>query len=84
MITLHYYSNTIGVRLETIEEEDEYSLDKIKEFEEVDPAWQETLNALLQGMRWWPQIFVEGCKQFRQKAPGMFHWTKLENLKIGF
>ncbi|KAK6617445.1 5'-AMP-activated protein kinase subunit gamma-2 [Polyplax serrata] len=48
MITLHYYSNTIGVRLETIEEEDEYSLDKIKEFEEVDPAWQETLNALLQ------------------------------------
>lgn len=50
MLTLHYYSNCIGVRLETIEEEEEYSIDEIKEFEAVDPAWQEALNALLQGI----------------------------------
>lgn len=49
MLTLHFYSNTIKTRLETIEEGDEYSLDKIKEFEDIDPAWQETLNLLLQG-----------------------------------
>lgn len=50
MLALHCYSNAVELRLETIdEEEDEYSLDEIKEFEAVNPAWQETLNALLQG-----------------------------------
>lgn len=50
MIAFHYYSNAFGFQLDTIDEEDEYALDKIKEFEEIDPAWQETLCSLLQGI----------------------------------
>lgn len=52
MISLHYFSNAVHVRLGTIAEveDEEYSLDQIKEFEEVDPLWQEALTALLQGI----------------------------------
>lgn len=52
MLRLHYYSNVVGLRLEAIEEDDEvYSLDQIKEFEEVSRAWKEALaEHLLQGI----------------------------------
>lgn len=52
MLRLHYYSNVVGLRLEAIEEDDEvYSLDQIKEFEEVSRAWKEELaEHLLQGI----------------------------------
>lgn len=52
MLGLHYYSNIVGLRLESIEEDDEvYSLDQIKEFEEVSRAWKEALaEHLLQGI----------------------------------
>jgi hypothetical protein len=52
MLRLHYYSNIVGFRLESIEEDDEvYSLDQIKEFEEVSREWKEALaEHLLQGI----------------------------------
>jgi hypothetical protein len=52
MLRLHYYSNIVGLRLESIEEDDGvYSLDQIKEFEEVSRAWKEALaEHLLQGI----------------------------------
>jgi hypothetical protein len=52
MLRLHYYSNIVGLRLESIEEDDGvYSLDEIKEFEEVSRAWKEALaEHLLQGI----------------------------------
>jgi hypothetical protein len=52
MLRLHYYSNVVGLHLEAIEEDDEvYSLDQIKEFEEVSRAWKEALaEHLLQGI----------------------------------
>ena len=49
MLRLHYYSNSVGLRLPSIEEEDEvYSLDQIKEFEAVSQAWKEELAEILQ------------------------------------
>jgi hypothetical protein len=52
MLRLHYYSNIVGLRLESIDEDDGvYSLDQIKEFEEVSHAWKEALaEHLLQGI----------------------------------
>jgi hypothetical protein len=52
MLRLHYYSNVVWLRLEAIDEDDEvYSLDQIKEFEEVSRAWKEALaEHLLQGI----------------------------------
>jgi hypothetical protein len=52
MLRLHYYSNIVGLHLESIEEDDEvYSLDQIKEFEAVSRAWKEALaEHLLQGI----------------------------------
>jgi hypothetical protein len=52
MLRLHYYSNIVGLRLESIEEEDGvYSLEEIKEFEDVSRAWKEALaEHLLQGI----------------------------------
>jgi hypothetical protein len=52
MLRLHYYSNIVGLHLESIEEDDEvYSLDQSKEFEEVSRAWKEALaEHLLQGI----------------------------------
>lgn len=55
MLRLHYYSNVVGLHLEAIEEDDEvYSLDQIKEFEDVSRAWKEELTEhLLQGIARW-------------------------------
>ncbi|KAG8288135.1 hypothetical protein J6590_023500 [Homalodisca vitripennis] len=48
MIRLHYYSNSVALRLPLIEEEEEvYRIDEIKEFEAVDTAWKETLAQIL-------------------------------------
>jgi uncharacterized protein HemX len=52
MLRLHYYSNVVRLRLESIDEDDDevYSLDQIKEFEAVSRAWKEALaEHLLQG-----------------------------------
>ena len=49
MLRLHYYSNSVGLRLPSIEEEDEvYGLEQIKEFEAISQAWKEVLTELLQ------------------------------------
>lgn len=52
MLRLHYYSNVVRLRLQSIDEDDEvYSLDQIKEFEDVSRAWKEALaEHLLQGI----------------------------------
>jgi hypothetical protein len=53
MLRLHYYSNVVRLRLESIDEDDDevYSLDQIKEFEDVSRAWKEALaEHLLQGI----------------------------------
>lgn len=72
MLTFHYYSNNFGVRLESIdeqEEEEEYALDKIKEFEEIDPVWQEALNAMLQGIEQITGRFPEDIRLNRMLLP---------------
>lgn len=53
-LRLHYYSNTIGLRLSSIEEEEEevYRIDEIKEFEVVAPALKEAVaETLAQGWK---------------------------------
>lgn len=52
MLRLHYYSNVVRLCLQSIDEDDEvYSLDQIKEFEDVSRAWKEELaEHLLQGI----------------------------------
>lgn len=49
MLSLHYYSNHASARLSTIYEQDEdvYSLDQIKEFEEVSPLHVEWISYVL-------------------------------------
>lgn len=49
MLRLHYYSNHASVRLSTIYEQDEdvYSLDQIKEFEDVSPLHVEWISYVL-------------------------------------
>lgn len=50
MIRLHYYSNSVGLRLSSLVDEEVYRIDEIKEFPRVDPAWKDHLAQLLQGL----------------------------------
>lgn len=44
MLCLHYYSNYVALRLRE-DNEEEYSLDQIKEFEEERQPWSEVVAA---------------------------------------